>query len=43
MSTNGDVRSVSSGFSGNKMATIPERSRSDRSKQGEDGFKVSFI
>ena len=39
MSTNGDVRSVSSGFSGgNKMATISERSRS---KQGEDGFKVS--
>jgi hypothetical protein len=39
MSTNGDVRSVSSGFSGgNKMATISERS--SRSKAGEDGFKV---
>lgn len=37
--SNGDVRSVSSGFSGsNRMATISERSRS---KQGEDGFKVS--
>jgi hypothetical protein len=37
--SNGDVRSVSSGFSGgNRMNTISENSRA---RQSEDGFKVS--
>lgn len=37
-SNHGDVRSVSSGYSGNRMTTIIE---ANRPKQSDDGFKVS--